>query len=139
VTNDDYVKGILATPMWREDRGDALQGMTACGLVVRNRVKAGWHGGDWIAVMSAHNQYSSMSVVGDTQTVVWGDTSDPLFQRVLWKVDDIYSGKELDITEGALYYANLNTMNSPWFKENIVGNPEAHPIVASVGKHKFFK
>ena len=99
---DSYIKSVLATLMWREDRGDQLQGMTACGLVVRNRVKAGWDGGDWVAVMTKHNQYSSMSVLGDSQTVVWGDYSDPLFEKVLYRVDDIYDGIYDDFTEGAL-------------------------------------
>jgi len=136
---ESYIKSVLATLMWREDRGDALQGMTACGLVVRNRVKAGWHGGDWIAVMTAHDQYSSMSVTGDSQTVIWGEPGNPLFDKVLMKVDDLYDGTVMDITEGALYYANLATMNSPWFKTSICDKPDVHPIVARVGKQTYFK
>lgn len=137
MTISDYIKGMLATLMWREDRSDGLQGMTAVGLVVRNRVRAGWNGGDWCAVMAAHNQFSSMVIIGDPNTVVWPDTRDPLFQKVLVKVETIYDGTEPDITGGALYYANLAVADSPWFLRNIVQSDE-HPRIGTVGKQTFF-
>jgi hypothetical protein len=52
-------------------------------------VKAGFTGADWIQVMCAHNQYSSMSVVGDSQSIVYGDLRDPLFQKLMQKIETI--------------------------------------------------
>lgn len=139
MTTPDYIKAILATLMWREDSGDGLQGMVAVGCVVRNRVLAGWNGGDWLAVMTAHNQFSSMVIVGDPNTVRYPDPRDAKFQSLLWDVEKIYDGSVEDITGGALYYANLNIANSPWFFENIVQKPDAHPRTGTVGQQTFFK
>jgi spore germination cell wall hydrolase CwlJ-like protein len=139
MTTPDFIKAMLAVLMWREDSGDGVQGMTAVGLVVANRVRAGWNGGDWCAVMAAHNQFSSMVIEGDPNTIRWPDTRDPKFQLVLGKVDTIYDGTEYDTTDGALYYANLSTMNSAWFRTNIVAKPEEHPRVGTVGAQTFFR
>lgn len=129
---------MLALLMWREDSGDGLQGMAAVGLVVRNRVVAGWSGGDWLAVMDGHNQFSSISVLGDPGTVRYPDSRDPRFLNVLIKATNIYEGTEPDTTGGALYYANLVTMNSQWFKTAILGNPEQHRRIGTVGAQTFF-
>lgn len=134
----DFTKSLLAVLIWREDSSDGLQGMTAVGLVIRNRVRAGWNGGDWCAVMEAHNQFSSMVILGDPNTIRWPDTRDPKFQAVLLKADNIYEGGEPDTTDGALYYANLVTMNSPWFLENILQKPEQHRRLGTVGAQTFF-
>jgi hypothetical protein len=136
MTSTDYVKAILATIMWREDSEDGLQGMIACGLVIRNRVRAGWNGGQWLEVMNAHDQFAG--VIAAPGPARWPDVRDPKFQQVLWKVDAIFDGTELDITKGALYYAHLHLANSPWFLENITGRLDAHPRVATVGQQTFF-
>lgn len=105
------------------------------GLVVRNRVKAGWLGGDWLAVIEEHEGYQ----FGDNNPwprLTLLDFDDPLAQRLCWKVDDIVDGKELDITEGALWYA---ATPSPRFVEMICAHPDEHPLVARVGKTKFYK
>lgn len=143
MTNDEYTKSILATLCWREDRSDALQGMVACGLVVRNRVKAGFYGGDWIQVMCAHNQYSSMSVVGDSQSIIYGDLRDPpapkMRRKLMQKVETIYAGTEPDITDGSLYYGNLVNVTSGWFKTEILGKLAQHPRVATIGRQTFLR
>jgi spore germination cell wall hydrolase CwlJ-like protein len=136
-TVSDFTKSLLAILMWREDSSDGLQGMTAVGLVVRNRVLAGWNGGDWCQVMEAHNQFSSMVIVGDPNTIRWPDPRDPKFQAVLRKADSIFDGSEFDITGGAKYYANLSTANSTWFSINIIQSAD-HPRVGTVGQHTFF-
>ena len=38
------------------------------------RSKAGWNGGDWVKIIDTHNQFSSMTIVGDTQTVLYLDS-----------------------------------------------------------------
>jgi Cell Wall Hydrolase len=138
MTTEDFIKALLAILMYREDSSDGIQGMTAVGLVVRNRVKAGWNGGDWCAVMEAHNQFSSMVILGDPNTIRWPETRDPLFLSVLVKTATIFDGTEPDITDGALYYANLSVPVGAWFLQNIVQNPAAHPRKGTVGQQTFF-
>lgn len=123
----DFTVSLLALLMWRENGPDGLQGMTAAGNVIRNRVAAGWSGGDWLAVMAAHDP-----------GIRWpDDIRNPRFLDVLLKAANIYDGTEPDLTGGALYYANLATP-SPWFRDNILGKPEEHPRIGTVGAQTFF-
>jgi hypothetical protein len=129
----DFTKSLLAVLMWREDGADGILGMTAVGLVIRNRVQAGW--GDWIQVMSAHALDIGKALVP------WPgpDTNNPRFRAVLALADTIFDGVEGDITDGALYYANLSDPElSQWFRENILAKPDAHRRLGTVGQRTFF-
>lgn len=137
ISTSDFTKSVLALLMWREDGSDGVQGMTAVGLVVRNRVNAGWNGGDWLAVMEAHDKSSSVEH-GDLNVIRWPNLRDPRFQAVLTKADGIYDGDEDDITGGALYYADLAVTITPWFTESILRQPESHPRIGTVGRQTFF-
>lgn len=125
----DFEKSMLALAMWYEDGPDGLQGMVAIGLVLANRVRAGWSGGDWCAVLEGQT---------DNCTMPWPDTRDPKFQAVLAKADKIYDGTEPDITGGALYYKNLSGEVGPWFTVNIMQRPGDHPRLGTVGQRTFF-
>jgi spore germination cell wall hydrolase CwlJ-like protein len=71
--------------------------------------------------------------------MVWPDDDDPLFRQVWARCCAVYEGKNEDPTRGAVYYANLDTMTSSWFKENIVNKPSVHPMMVKIGRHSFFK
>lgn len=137
MTVRDYVIAQLATLIWNEPHDDSLQGMLAAGLVVRNRVIAGWEGGDWLRLIAAHDRYAATEPKPGKPNL--GDVNNPLFRRVLGTADSVYSGLEKDITQGALYYANLNNITRDWFRDSIVRNPDAHPRIAQIGKQQFFK
>lgn len=139
----DYVVSALATLMWSEPHDDHLLGMTACGLVVRNRKMAGWSGGDFLTLIRNHDKYSA-NPPKTPRVLVFGDPNrDDLFRRCLAKADMIYQGREKDITadadsgRGALWYGRLNDC-SDWFRDNIVRQMQDHPMVATVGMQKFF-
>src|SRR5258707_11113026 len=91
--------------------------------------------------IEAHNQFSSMTVVGDSQTVQYPDPREPNFQRILQLVDGVYDNSMADsLTSGALYYADLNSKaynHGGWFDRNIV-NSAAHPRVAQIGTTTYF-
>lgn len=112
-------------------------------FVVRNRAKAGWGQGDWAKIISQHNQFSSMSVAGDSQTVLYPDVRDPSFLQVLQIVDTVYDGSRDDVlTNGALYYADLGSPayhKGGWFDRFIAGDQETHPRVAQIGTTTYFK
>jgi hypothetical protein len=126
---------------------EGLNGMLGVCFVLRNRVNAGWWGGDWIQVLSHHRDYSA-------KTAPYPDTlPDPRIysiQCLLQEVTGIFSGsREDDITkptsptfkpsvyQPALYYAKLNEISNPWFLENISRNPD-HGRIAQVGGLTFF-
>lgn len=132
----DYNRAILALCVWREARGEGLEGMRACAHVVSNRVRAHW--GDYSKVIAAKNQFSSMTVLGDSQTVLWPIRPNSMFEAAMDIAEKVYVETDIDITHGALYYANLDTLTSQWFKEQILGRPDEHPITAKIGAHTFF-
>lgn len=138
----DYVICSLATLMFNEPKDDLLLGYTACGLVVRNRKLAGWHGGDWMTVIKNHDKYSA-NQLSEPRVLQFGDPNrDEWFRRCLAKAEMIFNGNERDITadhtgKGALWYGRLDQC-SEWFKENIVRNTNDHPMIATIGLQKFF-
>jgi hypothetical protein len=109
--------------------------MRAVAHVIKNRIAA-W-GGDWITQITKPLQFSSMTVLGDTQTIVWPSEKDVVNIYVL--LSSVYDGTDPDNTNGALYYANLEVATSGWFFENIVQKPDLHPKTAVIGKQTFFK
>lgn len=133
---DECNRMLLAICLWREARGEGIVGMRAVGWVIRNRVMK--LGQPWFKVITSKNQFSSMSVLGDSQTIVWGDPSILPFQEVCQLAKLIYEGTDTDPTNGALYYYNPVTATSKWFKENIVDNPDEHPSLGTIGNHTFY-
>jgi len=132
----DYNRVALAVLIWRESRGEGPDGMRATAHVVANRVRAHW--GDYSKVIATKNQFSSMTVLGDSQTVLWPVRPNSMFEAAMdiaWKV---YDETDIDITHNALYYANLDTITSQWFKEQILDKPDEHPITAKLGNHTFY-
>jgi hypothetical protein len=142
VTPDDYTKAIACLLAEREERSNGVNGMLGVLFVVRNRSKAGWFGGGWLNNMEAHNQFSSMTIKGDAMTVYYPDPRDPAFQKVMQLVDDIYDDNLQDLTNGALYYADLTSpafVKDGWFDRNIVQDSNGHPRCAQIGTTTYFK
>jgi len=66
--------------------------------------------------------------------------TDHGFQAVLRRADRIYDGTEPDITDGALFYADLSDPGlAESFRLMILGNPESHPRIGTVGRNSFFR
>lgn len=126
---------LLAECLYKEARGEGEAGMLAVGCVIRNRVNSGW--GDWHHVITAKNQFSSMSVPSDPQYGLQPPES-PSWSTAQRLAEIIYNGDSEDVTNGALYYANLKTATSGWFFNSIVKNPTIHPPTATIGRHSFF-
>ena len=142
MTVADYEKGLASLLAWREERSNGVNGMLAVLYVIRNRAKAGWGGGSWSKIMEQHNQFSSMTVLGDGQTVAYPDPRDPLYLQILQLVDTVYDDSRADnLTGGALYYADLGSPayhKGGWFDVNIAQSKD-HPRVATIGTTTYFK
>lgn len=133
----DYCVSALSTLMWNESHEDLLLGMTLCGLVVRNRVLAGWEDGQWLRLIAKHDIYQMNGAA--PRVLKLGDPiHDQLFRRCLAVAENIYLAKERDITEGALWYGRLNECSDE-FKEKIVRHMDQHPMVATIGRNACFK
>jgi N-acetylmuramoyl-L-alanine amidase len=128
---------LVALTAWREARGEGAQGMNAVLHVMLNRSKA-W-GKTIRQIVVQRNQFSSMTVQGDPDTVMWPMETDKAFQAALVETEKVLSGQDDDPTDNALYYYNPNTATSSWFLQNIVNSPRWHPQTATIGNHTFFK
>lgn len=114
--------------------------MLAVACVLRNRVKKGWFGGDWLKVVD--NAAEASALTPKTYTPI--DLSDPGFRRLLQEVDDIFLGMYPDsYTEGGLYYMDAlypthGQQLKPWFQEKILQDGVNHPRKAQVGMLMIF-
>ena len=129
-----YETVMLALVMWREARGEGRDGMRAVGHVVRNRHKAGW--GSVVECIVKKNQFTSMSVPGDSQLTRWPKVSE--FLDTLHDAQRILDDSDPDITGGALYYENPDVATSAWFINNVRLNTVEHPSTATIGRHVFY-
>jgi len=147
MTPQDVIRVELAMLAWREGfRHGGIKNMLAVAFVVRNRVNAGWLAGDWLKIISSHDEYSSMVMMHPEHYRTEANIGNiPNFHHrtvrdLLVEVDFIFDGtKNDDLTEGALYYGELNSIQNPWFLENIARKPEDHPRVATIGPVSFFR
>lgn len=133
---DDYRKALLALVCWREAGNQPREGQRAVMHVIRNRVNGNW--GTWEHVICSPNQFSSMTIKGDSNLLRWPKSPDAAFDQILQLVDGIWDGSDEDITNGALYYYNPEIATSEWFTTNIAQNTAEHPQVAQIGAHVFF-
>ena len=124
-------KSLLLIVCFREARGDGREAMRAVAHVIANRVKV-WKS-DWISVITKPNQFSSMTILGDSQTIVWPTERDAV--NLYQLISNIYDGTDPDNTNGALYYANEANVTSEWYKTYIMR--PTHPICATVGQQTF--
>lgn len=132
-----YQKNLLALVAWREARNEGREGLRGVMHVIRNRVHAGW--GDWEDVITRKNQFSSMTYTNDPQLTLWPSKEHAgweTFLNCLELANIVWDNSDPDITNGALYYGNLNAITSQWFKDNVIATME---MVAQIGNHTFYR
>ena len=130
----------LALCAWKEARGEGPEGMRAVMHVIAHRA-ARWYGDHSESVHNAvygKNQFTSMSVPSDPNFNRKPAPVDPYWQFCVAMAPAVCDGTDPDPTNGALYYCNLETADSGWFAEHIIGNPANHPKVAQIGHHTFY-
>lgn len=164
MTAEDFIKGQLVLFAWREGHSyGGVDNMLAVLFVLRNRQRAGWHGGDWLKIVERHDDAAAYGPLELARTQVAGarlsgstvmmETIErlarPQFpdlriyemqQKLLPRVDDIFSGMAPDVytEDKALYYAELNGPLRERFKSEVCSRPVEHPRVAQVGPVFFF-
>lgn len=129
---------LLALTMWREARGEPDPGMLAVGCVVRNRVARN-HQATWIGTMTAPHQFTSISVIGDSQTVRWPSLPSPAWERA-WGLSGaimgVSGGPVDDPTGGATFYRNPATATSGWFDHQVATGKLQETV--TIGNHVFY-
>lgn len=149
MNSDDFTKAHLAWRAWFDGRQDGLAGMLSIACVFRNRARAGWQNGDWLAILldyqrTAADESTVYHVLsGGFPLIAFPHLREPDFERLLRRIDGIFEGMEPDtpeIVEGPppLYYCSMASALRPWFLENICRKPDQHPRVGQVGQLVLF-
>src|SRR6266567_5776174 len=124
--------------------------MKAIAYCIRNRVKAGWHNGEWLTIME-HSEEVDANLPGARVVL---DPNNRVLQRLISDIDDIYYGARENSRESQIktpvaqrfapesgdledaigkscYWLRVNEPIQSWFKEQIIDHPEEHPNRAS--------
>ncbi len=147
MNGSDFLTAQLALKGWQDGRTEGGSGMRAVCFAIRNRVRAGFYGGDWSQILSHHQEWSATL---EPPTTEIPDPREPAFRALLQDVTGIFSGSledNITIMPGsalavappvALYYGFLNQISNPWFLEEISRKFDSHKRVAQVGALTFF-
>ena len=126
-----------------------LEQMHAIAYCIRNRVRQGWHEGEWLQVLE-HADEAAGNVAGPRVIL---DANNRSFQRLIQDVDEIYfsrrdyhkdpSGEAMPALEEAIgnacYWAFINQPFTKWFREAIIGDARNHPQKTNMGTMFFYE
>lgn len=137
---DDYIKAQLVEMSYRF--GKKYGGYTAGQLVmftIANRVHCGW--GSWLHMIDSVPTYMAENELPPFEhPPVW----EPGFVKLLQMVEGVYDHSVQDLSKGALYWADLGTVERDWFRDKIIqaknedGTP-VHPRVVDMGSLSFWR
>lgn len=153
MTLSDFCRAMLAEFAIREaGEGASHEQMRAVALCIRCRVRQGWHDGNWIRAVEESEPYRA-NLPGPRVRL---DPTDRRLQRFIRDVDDIYfaartssgqltadgyaGGGEMDeALKDCCFWMRADEPVTPWFRENILDNPEKHPMRAQMGLMMFYE
>jgi hypothetical protein len=128
----DYEGAILALACWRESRDGTVESMLCIGNTIVNLATL-----QEIGTGEAIVQHRLLhGLLGDGAS--YPDTRDPMFCKLLRRIDDITSQYHEDLTNGAIYYIDLSK-EVPAHMKFLLNSPEEHPMCAVSGSRHFFK
>lgn len=130
---DDFQKSQLVLTGWRY--GKEYGGHLAACMVMSclmNRVRLGW--GSVLEVLDRIPNFSATEVTPTGTPAIW----EPTFVKLLHEVESIYDGTQ-DHSKGAVYWADTREITTPFFKNKIMGEPEAHPRVLEMNTLALFR
>lgn len=108
--------------------------MASCMVMscIANRVRLGW--GAWLDVLDRIPLYAAEHEQPGGTPSLW----EPSFVRLLHEVEAIYDGSQ-DYSKGAVYWADTRRIETPFFKEKILGQQEQHPRIVEMNSLACFR
>lgn len=92
-----------------------------------NRVRLGW--GTWLEVLNRIPAFSAVKEQPNRE--IFPSVWEPSFVRLLHEVEAIYDGSQ-DYSKGAVYWCDLRYVETPFFKEKILGGLGEHARVCDM-------
>lgn len=130
---DDYIKSHLVLTGWRW--GKEYGGHLASCMIMSclaNRVRLGW--GTWLEVLDRIPVFAAQTEMPTGTPSIW----EPNFVRLLHEVEAIYDGSA-EYSKGGIYWADLRRVETDFFKQKILANPEQHPRIADMNSLAIFR
>jgi len=127
---------VLAATLYGEARGEPIEGLIACGCVVRNRVLAKQWDDNYVDVCLQPKQFSCWND-GDPnramciKALMRGRRNDSAYVQCRWVAHGIIYNMTIDNTNGANHYFNPTIVWPDWAAN-------FHPV-AKHGSHLFFR
>lgn len=137
---DSYVQAKLVEMGWRWSQaytGGHISGQLVM-QTLANRVRCGW--GSWLQIIDGVPKFMAEN---EMPKLEHGSIWQPEFVKLLHAVEGIHNGSVQDLTHGALYFADLNHIERPWFMDKIIqardedGVPQ-HKRVTDMGSFCFW-
>lgn len=129
-------KYLWSLCIFREAR-NSQPGMLAVAWVMFNRLQTGKWGKTMTDVVTAHLQFSSITALGDPQTVVWPNSRLAPGDASAWQyavlLPDLVgtAGQSQDPTSGACYYF-ADSISKPVWAASML-------LTATIGNQEFFR
>jgi hypothetical protein len=102
------------------------------GSCIANRVRLGW--GTWLEVLDRIPNFAAITEMPTGTPQIWS----PEFIRLLHEVESIYDGTA-DHAKGAVYWADTRYIETAFFREKILGQPDNHPRVVDMNTLILFR
>lgn len=118
---DDFLRGQFVLEGWRQ--GLEYGGHLAAVMVISclmNRVRFGW--GTHLQVLQNIPNLSAVNEQPNRN--IWPQIWEPNFVRLLHEIDGQFEGSIKDLSNGAIYWADLRRIERPWFSEKVIHNPD---------------
>lgn len=124
-----YDEWVMALAIWREARGEPVEGKIAVGEVIRNRMrtKNRWRS-TIVGVVTQPKQFSAFNA-GDPNAVKFPKPTDGVWRQCCESVRAVMRNRA-DFTEGANHY-HTKAVKPYWVK--------GKTPVCEIGNHVFYK
>lgn len=122
---------FMALTIWREARGESVDGKTAVAYCILNRVsRPGWWGNDILSVVFKKWQFSSLTDPRDPQLTKWPLSNDPSWEESLAVAEGVISGGFKNPVQGADSYYDISIDPPKWANDGI--------FVKQIGRLRFY-
>lgn len=131
LSQDVVEKVCLAMVIWREARGETIEGKEAVASSIIDRVnKPAWWGKDVMSVIFKKWQYSSMTDPKDRQLTTWPQKDSVDWIECLRVADDAIDGRLISPVPGADSYHDTSIAPPKWATKEM--------FLRQIGRLKFY-
>jgi hypothetical protein len=142
---EDMQKSKLVEIGWRFSQSYSGGHLAAQMIMstIANRQRCGW--GPWFTVLTKVPDYMAEN---EMPPLEYPNVWEGSFVKLLHIVDGVFDGSIPDMSKGSLYWADLNKIERPWFKNKIIDpikedgpqiGQRQHPLVANINSLSFFR